>query len=286
MKNALVFAFLAAFTALSWPAFAYSWTAPAFNCGGCGSGAGVNQVMCTKITTNATTYITKIGKDSTEAGSWAGIFVYATRALVDSAYYVNYEATMNSVALTANTAYYVCSGNYTGTGVYNWVLNAMPLYAKNFNLTEGFWSNNNLSTSNSDGNRLYGVINITFLDSLTTTTELYLDGSQANASGYTTHILNSTAVTTTGYNVSIYINGTESVTNETTAWNYTALPVGLWNITAAAPGNATRTPSSATWWYTSTLAPSHPLDTHICFTIRDVCIDTLSNRVWIGGRPQ
>lgn len=35
-------------------------------------------------------------------------------------------------------------------------------------------------------------------------------------------------------------------------------------------------------------APPHyeAMDTHVCFTIRDVCVDTLSGRVWIGGRPQ
>lgn len=39
--------------------------------------------------------------------------------------------------------------------------------------------------------------------------------------------------------------------------------------------------------YTAPLPPhTEAMDTHICFSIRDVCVDTLSGRVWIGGRPQ
>ncbi|MFC1733802.1 hypothetical protein ACFL6I_26175, partial [candidate division KSB1 bacterium] len=89
----------------------------------------------------------------------------------------------------------------------------------------------------------------------TTTTQLYLNGSQANLSTVYDGGFNATGVTDS-LNVSIYRNGT--LVNESTdliAFYYAQLAVGHYNITAKNPGNG-YAGSQETWWLTITKAAS------------------------------
>ena len=89
-----------------------------------------------------------------------------------------------------------------------------------------------------------------------TSTQLFLNGSQANLSTAYHGGFNASGSTNL-INVSLYRNGTlVNASGNLIAFYYSDLAAGQYNITAVNPGNANYTGSSETWWLTITKAAS------------------------------
>ncbi|MFC1734291.1 hypothetical protein ACFL6I_28645, partial [candidate division KSB1 bacterium] len=144
----------------------------------------------------------------------------------------NFTGTLTNYSVTGNVSnayYYDYTGIHAGTYVWKMIANDT---SGNYNVTDQY---------------TYTV------QQAGTTTQLYLNGTQANLSTVFDGGFNATAVTD-ALNVSIYKNGT--LVNESTdliAFYYEQLPVGHYNITAVNPGNS-YSGSEETWWITITKA--------------------------------
>ncbi|MFC1734120.1 hypothetical protein ACFL6I_27770, partial [candidate division KSB1 bacterium] len=140
--------------------------------------------------------------------------------------------------------------NYTVTGknsnVYYYNYGAIP--AGSYVWRE--YANDSAGNQNQTFNFTYVVTQAS------TTTSLYLNGSQANLSTAYDGGFNATAVTT-AVDVTIYRNGTiVNASGKPISFHYTNLAVGHYNITAVNPGNNNYTGSQETWWLTITKAAS------------------------------
>lgn len=107
-----------------------------------------------------------------------------------------------------------------------------------------------------------------------------LNGGNANLTVLDSQSVNATMhVNITGLNTTIYRNGTVLNTSLVAATTYiSTVPAGWWNYTAA-----TNNSDVSTLWINSSTSPK-PIDTRVCFKTRDVCVDTIDNKVYIGGR--
>jgi len=149
----------------------------------------------------------------------------------------NFTGTMQNYSATGNVGdmYYYNYSNIPA-GIFAWKIFANDSYS-NYNSTDQYSYTVNQNT---------------------TTTQLYLNGSEANLTTIFNGGFNATAVTNT-VNVSIYRNGT--LVNNSTGIDFDIfyfenLGVGHYNITAVNLGDDNYTDSNATWWLNITKAES------------------------------
>lgn len=123
-----------------------------------------------------------------------------------------------------------------------------------------------------------------------TNTTLYLNGSRANMSATNNTYINITAFCNVSANITLYQNTTLlNSSYGTTSVNSTFFN-GVWLMNATVSSNDTYNGSTESWYLTiiNITAPPlpYPIDTHICFKTKPVCIDTLTNKIYINGVQQ
>ncbi len=238
------------------------------------------------IATNSSFFLTNI---SAQAGSPAYQFCYlynSTKALLVNASWVNRNCSIN-YALDTNSGYYIMvQGQYNGASndLHQYWTATFPYYGLHFSVvagainTGGVWTNQTAPTQGFNIKMVY----YTGLDG--TLTNLYINGTEANASTTYGNVSNLTAtVNSTGAWVAILNNNTlvANATNRSTT-NIT-LGAGMNNITAYYAGNTSLAASSATWWVNVSKALG------ISYTYNDtnnsVCFGIPNNITCTGTNP-
>lgn len=163
-----------------------------------------------------------------------------------------------------------------------------PKTGNGIKATDSVYCTNYLScTYNNDTVRgIYDVYSIGNSNTTTTstyyTTNFTLNGYETNVTYTTPYTVNINAgANLTNLNITIFQN--DIVKNSTIGnGTYIAanLTAGIYNFTMT-----TNNSDVITRWAIIT-APAPPIDTNICFKTKPVCIDTLTNKVYINGKQQ
>lgn len=199
-----------------------------------------------------TTFFLTVVQSQSNSPAYQFCYLYnQTKSLLVNSTWANRNCSINYM-LNAGTNYYIMvQGQYNGpsndlhqywtaTFPYYFTYGSIPAGSIN---TGGVWTNQTAPAQGFNIKMIYsGTINGTL-------TNLYINGTEANASTTYGNVSNLTAtVNTTGAWVAILNNGTlvANATNKSTV-NIT-LAAGMNNITAFFSGTSDLYPSSATWW--------------------------------------
>lgn len=258
------------------------YTSVATSCGTAGGGGNYFYENIVTNITGGTLYIKNVTFKSTST------FTNLNVNITDMNNNILYSSNNNTsktwffanAALNASSGYrikWLTATRTSCTGV------AFPYQTSHYNVTAGGYcspinSCNNLTSEwfdiESIGSDVYSTTYYIF--------NMSVNGFDGNISIMDTQSINASAwanTTLPNLNITIYQDG---VNKNSTVGNTTyivKLPVGLYNFTAT-----TNNSDSVTRWV-QVNATIYNVDTRICFTIRpDVCVDTNTRKVYLGGR--